>query len=66
MILRFATKRDQNGNRYYLCVDFDAKTYAEQPRMMYRKGDFIEISKAERRQLKAEIIENGFTPVDYM
>ncbi|MBR4696168.1 MAG: hypothetical protein IKO94_08815 [Selenomonadaceae bacterium] len=66
MILRFATHRDQNGNRYYLCVDFDTKAYAEEPRTFYRKGDFIEISKAERRRLKEEVIGAGFTPVDYI
>ena len=60
MIARFATKRDNNGNRYYLIVDHTNKEYTRQPAHWYDKADYIEVSKTDRRKLETLLDNNGY------
>ena len=66
MIVKYATPRDRNGNRYYLCVDYAEKKYAEEPAHWFCREDFIEVSKTDRRKLRDMVIDDGFTPVNYL
>ncbi len=61
MIIQYATKRDQNGNRYYLCVDHDRKEFATTPRHWYCREDFIEINKSDRRKIIEWLTAAGYT-----
>ena len=51
MILEFATKRDVNGNRYYLGIDTDKKTFARERGKWYSREDVTEIGKNDRRKM---------------
>lgn len=66
MVIRFATKRDINGNRKYLAIDFARKEYATDPASWYCKEDIIEIKISALRKLKAEVINKHFTNIDYI
>ena len=63
MIIRYATKRDINGNRYYLIIDTEAKTYALTPSKWFNKEDYITATKTDKRKAQANIEELGFTEV---
>lgn len=55
MILKFRTKRDVNGNTYYLEIDTNAKTYCENPKGFIHNEDFIEVKKTDMRKLKSQL-----------
>lgn len=50
MLLKFATKQNINGNRSYIAIDSEAKTYSKNPALWLCKGDFVEITKAAFRR----------------
>ena len=54
MITQYATKRDRNGNRYFLILDHDAKTYTTSETGFFHADDYVEVSKEKRRQLLEE------------
>lgn len=64
MVLEFATKRDRNGNRYYLGIDTDKKVYSLERGHWYTRDDITEISKKDRHKL-IEQIENDYKRLDY-
>ena len=64
MVLEFATKRDRNGNRYYLGIDTEKKVYSLERGHWYTKDDITEISKKDRHKL-IEQIENEYKRLDY-
>ena len=66
MILQFATKRDVNGNRYYLGIDTGAELFALESRHWYSREDIIEISKKDRRALIEQLEVNGYKQVNYI
>lgn len=66
MILKFATKRDVNGNRYFLGIDTGAECFALESYHWYSREDIIEISKKDRRALIEQLENNGFKRVDYI
>lgn len=66
MILQFATKRDINGNRYFLGIDTGARCFATESRHWYSREDIIEISKKDRREIIAQLETNGWRRVDYI
>ena len=66
MILEYTTKRDVNGNRYYLGVDTEAKTYSTTRSMWYGRDDVLEISKKDRRKLIEVLDRQGFTEVNHI
>lgn len=64
MILRFATKRDKNGNRKYLMIDTTAAIYATAPIHWYCRADFVEIGAHDRAKLLTDVVEHGYTRID--
>lgn len=62
MIIRYKTKLDINGNRYYLTVDTDRKTYIKDYNLWSKDGD-IEITKKQRRDIITQLETEGFTEV---
>lgn len=65
MILEFSTKRDVNGNRYYLGIDTDNKTFSRERGKWYGRDDVTEIGKRDRRKLIDDLQENGFTEIEH-
>lgn len=66
MIIEFATKRDINGNRYFLGIDYESKTFARERAKLYGREDIIEISKKDRRKLIDILEKQGFIEVNYL
>lgn len=64
MILKFATKRDVNGNRYYLGVDTENKTFARERSHWYSREDISEISKTDRRKMIDQLENEGYNEID--
>lgn len=63
MILKFATKRDRNGNRYYLGIDTKNKVYAVTSSHWYSREDFTEVTKKDRRKLIESVKAEGYTEI---
>ena len=66
MLLEFSTKRDRNGNRYYLGIDTESKTFSRERGKRYGRDDVIEIGKRDRRKLIDELEADNFTEVGYL
>lgn len=64
MILEFATKRDVNGNRYYLGIDTENKKFSRERGRWYSREDITEISKADRRKIIEQLESAGFTETE--
>ena len=64
MTLKFATKRDRNGNRYYRIVNTDQKQYSKQPSHWFCREDFIEVSKNDLHRLETFLDDSGYTEID--
>lgn len=65
MLLEFSTKRDRNGNRYYLGIDTENKTFSRERGKWYGRDDVIEIGKRDRRKIIDELESDNFTEVEY-
>lgn len=63
MLLKFATKRNVNGNRHYIAIDTENKIYSKQPSSWICKGDFIEITKTALRQIEDKAKSDNYTYV---
>lgn len=66
MILKFASKRNQNGNRKYIAIDTNKSEYARQPQSWFCREDIIEISFKDFRKLLQACKDNNFLEVEYM
>lgn len=64
MIFKFATKRDINGNRYYLMIDTEKKIYSRQPHRWFCREDFTEVTKTDKRRLIETLKKDGYTETD--
>lgn len=62
MIIRYKTKRDINGNRYYLTVDTDKKTYIKDYNLWGKDTD-IEITKKQRREIIEQLENDDFKEI---
>jgi len=62
MIVKFVTKRDNNGNRYTLEVNHTEKTYKKDYNIMFYDG-FIEITKSAMRGLEGLYKKQGYTEI---
>lgn len=62
MIIRYKTKRDVNGNRYYLTVDTDKKTYIKDYNLWGKDTD-IEITKKQRREIIEQLENDDFKEI---
>lgn len=60
MVLEFATKRDKNGNRYYLGIDTEKKIFSRIRGKWYSRADIIQITKTERRAIIERATEAGY------
>lgn len=65
MIIEFSTKRDINGNRYYLGFDADKKVFSRERGKWYGRDDIIEISKTDRRKLIDSLEADGYAEVEH-
>ena len=65
MIIEFATKRDVNGNRYYLGFDTDKKVFSRDRGKWYGRDDIIEINKADRRKLIDSLEADGYAEIEH-
>ena len=66
MILKFATRRDVNGNRYYLGIDTKNKVYAVTPSHWYSREDINEVTQRDRRKLIEAVKADGYKAVDFI
>lgn len=65
MQLEFCTKRNPSGNRYYLGIDTEAKTFSRQRSRWYSREDAAEISKTDRRRIIEKLERAGYTETEY-
>lgn len=63
MELRFATKRNTNGNRQYLRIDTENHTFSTLPHIWVRY-EFIEVSKREYHDLIDKLKADEFREHD--
>lgn len=63
MLLKFATKRNTNGNRLYIAIDTENKTYSLMPRSWLCKGDFVEITRTALKQIEDKAKLDNYTYV---
>lgn len=64
MIIRYACKRNPNGNRSLIIVDHEKKIYSRTAAHWFCRDDFIEISKTDRDKLITWLNIAGFAEVD--
>lgn len=60
-MVKFTTKRDINGNRYTLKVDYENKVYYRDFNDSWNYDDYITIGKRDREKLIKQLEEQGFT-----
>lgn len=65
MLLEFSTKRDRNGNRYYLGIDTESKTFSRERGKWYGRDDVVEVGKRDRRKMISELVESGFSEIEH-
>lgn len=65
MVFEYSTRRDVNGNRYYLGIDIDNLIFSRERGMWYSRDDIIEISKKDRRKLIEQLQRAGYTEIEY-
>lgn len=65
MLLEFSTKRDRNGNRYYLGIDTENKTFSRERGKWYGRDDVVEVGKRDRREIINKLESDNFTEVEY-
>ena len=65
MQLEFCTKRDQNGNRYFLGIDTENKTFSRERARWYSREDVAEISKKDRRAMIERLQAAGWAETDF-
>jgi len=58
----FVTKRDRNGNRYYLTVDLVNKTFSRVSR--WYRSDFITVTRRDKNRIAAILKSSGYTEID--
>ena len=68
MTLKFATKRNINGNRTYLAIDTEAKVFSREPQSWYCREEtsdfFAEITLKDLRKLLAKVKAAGYTEIE--
>lgn len=66
MILKFATKCNQNGNRVFLAINTDSKEYTRQPRGWITKEDVTEIYNRDLHKILQSCIDSNWNEVSYL
>ena len=65
MIFEYATRRDKNGNRYYLGIDNETFIFSRERGAWYTRADIIEISKKDYHKLIEQLQRAGYTEIEY-
>ena len=66
MFLEFATKRDINGNRYYLGIDTEKKQFSRERGRWYSREDLTaEITRKDRRKLIETLEAENYTEIEH-
>ena len=65
MIYEYATRRDKNGNRYYLGIDNETFIFSRERGAWYTRDDVIEISKKDYHKLIEQLRRAGYTETEY-
>ena len=65
MTLEFCTKRNTYGNRLYLGINTDCKTFSINRHGFYNENE-IQVSKAELKAIRDKLQKLGFFEVDYI
>lgn len=52
MIIRFCTKRNANGNRKYLIIDCNNKSYNDNCNRWFSRSDFVEVPASDLKKIK--------------
>lgn len=65
MVFEYATRRDVNGNRYYLGIDSDNFIFSRERGSWYGRDDITEISKKDYNKLLADVQRAGYTEIEY-
>ncbi len=64
MVIIFATKRNTNGHRKFLTVDFELKNYQKAcDRFAIARDKFVEVSARDIKRIEKELSDNGFKEV---
>lgn len=66
MILKFATKRNANGNRIYLAIDTTNREYARESQSWYCREEMIEVSHKDLHKVLQSCIDNNYSEVSYI
>lgn len=66
MIFRFSTKRDGNGNRYFLGIDTEKRIFSRESAHWYGKEDVIEIKKSDRQKMIDDLRAAGYSEINYI
>jgi hypothetical protein len=56
----FVTKRDVNGNRYYLFINAENKTYTTQNYSIVPPTEAVEIGKRDMERMRKMCVANGY------
>lgn len=60
MKLEFATKRDVNGDRYYLGIDTETKVFSTQRGHWYCREEVVEVTQKDRKKLIDNLERSGY------
>ncbi len=60
MVITFKTKRDINGNTYYLVLSTDNKAFRRDYNMRTSSDVEIQIGKRDMNKLEKQLIANNF------
>lgn len=60
----YATKRDINGNTYKLIVDTEKRQFAHENSGFFHRSDAVTVSKRAIREIKSQVVADGYTETD--
>ena len=67
MIERFATKRDINGNRYFLGIDHEKRVFSRESAHWYSRADLVaELTRKQRRAIIEQLEDAGYAEINYI
>lgn len=64
MLIKFATKKNVYGNRKYIAIDTESKTYSKQPSTWLCIGDFCEVTTKALREMEEKAKSEGYNYID--
>lgn len=66
MILKFATKRNTNGNRYFVGINTQSREYSRISHNWFCRDDFIEVSYKDLHKIIQQCKDSGFSEISYI